>query len=169
MEPRLREPFSGRILHGELHRSTQYIKVRYWETVLGTLPMTSLSDSLSSEFSGSSQRIESTKTLISTSPEPTLLVPLRAQSDSIRKARVNRRQFGCTRCNARFERRGHLRSHVDTVHDRKRPFSCPLVCGKVFGHRSSLNRHIRAAHGNDQNPDTYPENFISLRSQSYMS
>lgn len=58
------------------------------------------------------------------------------------------RQFACVRCGARFERRGHLQSHIDTVHDRKRPFPCPRACGKVFGHRSSLSRHIRMAHDN---------------------
>lgn len=105
---------------------------RYWATVLCD-PL-EVSSSISTTSSTTTTTVNNT--VEQTSPR---LPPRRIISKTSR-------QFGCVRCGARFERRGHLQSHIDTVHDRKRPFSCPRGCGKVFGHRSSLSRHIRTAH-----------------------
>ena len=69
------------------------------------------------------------------------------------KQRTNRTQslrpFKCDLCSSRFERRGHLESHVETVHHHMRPHNCTREsCPKTFGHRSSLSRHIRNVHDN---------------------
>lgn len=56
------------------------------------------------------------------------------------------RRFQCQICGNRFERRGHLESHVEAVHEGRRSHRCPTGCGKAFAHRSSLHRHIKSAH-----------------------
>eukprot|EP00171_Calliarthron_tuberculosum_P016113 IDg16113t1 len=147
-------------------------KTRYWETVLGALPMSTASEALSNMSSFSTPRngclIPSTSLL----PKPPVLISPRSQNDAIRssnihKMRLSRRQFGCSQCHASFERRGHLRSHIDTVHERKRPFSCPRLCGKVFGHRSSLSRHIRGTHGRDMSTVLCSRKCIGAISKKY--
>ena len=56
------------------------------------------------------------------------------------------KKFLCHICSARFERKGHLQSHIDTVHNGKRDFKCGDGCEKTFAHKSSLRRHVRKAH-----------------------
>lgn len=57
------------------------------------------------------------------------------------------KQFQCDRCPARFERKGHLKSHQETVHEGKKPYKCSeSPCNKMFGHSSSLSRHVRNTH-----------------------
>lgn len=111
---------------------------RYWETVLGAAPSSS-----------AAPKSIPNPTLQRTTSSSTTTLPLNAASAQRGKGktRSSPRLFECSRCDARFERRGHLQSHINTVHERKRPFQCPRRCGKVFAHRSSLNRHLRITHG----------------------
>lgn len=103
--------------------------------------------SSSSSSSTSSSRYWSTVLCDASNNNDDIRSPQLSLRKTIAKSKTAR-QFPCNRCNARFERRGHLQSHIDTVHDRLRPYSCPRrACGKVFGHRSSLARHLRTAHG----------------------
>eukprot|EP00171_Calliarthron_tuberculosum_P020560 IDg20560t1 len=117
---------------------------RYWETVLGAAPTSASAPSNPALASARAAAL----------PAHPALMPLRPPGSSSTQHRQNKgkaraapRLFECARCEARFERRGHLQSHINTVHERKRPFQCPRRCGKVFAHRSSLNRHLRITHG----------------------
>lgn len=57
------------------------------------------------------------------------------------------RPFACDQCPRRFERRGHLESHIDAIHRLRQPYECDVAgCGKTFSHRSSLSRHIKGVH-----------------------
>lgn len=62
------------------------------------------------------------------------------------EAANSHRRFMCHICEKRFERKGHLESHIEAVHEGRRSHRCPLGCGKAFAHRSSLHRHMRTAH-----------------------
>lgn len=50
--------------------------------------------------------------------------------------------YQCRQCPARFDRDGHLKVHIEAVHEKKRPFPCQ-GCSASFGHTSSLHRHQR--------------------------
>jgi hypothetical protein len=57
------------------------------------------------------------------------------------------RKFICTICQQTFERKGHRDSHYEAVHQRIQKHKCFFTeCGRAFGHRSSLNRHLRSVH-----------------------
>jgi hypothetical protein len=42
------------------------------------------------------------------------------------------RQFGCGKCGSLFQLKAHLETHVATVHDKLRPYTC-ATCGLAFG------------------------------------
>ena len=51
----------------------------------------------------------------------------------------------CLYCAAAFGEAGHLRTHVRTVHEKRRDHVCPH-CVAVFGEASSLTAHVRVVH-----------------------
>jgi hypothetical protein len=53
----------------------------------------------------------------------------------------------CQDCGSSFARSSHLRLHVGTVHEMKKPYRCDEPsCGALFGHVSSKYRHFRTVH-----------------------
>lgn len=72
--------------------------------------------------------------------------------NSVSKA-ASRPRFTCSHCNKNtFERKGHLESHVKSVHYGKKEHVCQS-CEKSFGHRSSLQRHVKNVHENPEHPN----------------
>lgn len=62
-------------------------------------------------------------------------------------------RFTCEYCHKKtFERKGHLESHIDSVHYGRKLHVCQ-GCEKRYGHRSSLQRHVRQVHGNSEHPN----------------
>lgn len=59
------------------------------------------------------------------------------------------KRFECPQCSRKFERRGHLQEHIDSVHNQLKPHICS-ICGQTFAHASSRRRHMRRAHGREQ-------------------
>jgi hypothetical protein len=55
---------------------------------------------------------------------------------------VDSKPFKCNRCDAKFDRVGHLQAHIRAVHHKEKPYPCP-ACSARFGHSSSLLRHKR--------------------------
>ena len=56
------------------------------------------------------------------------------------------KQHNCLQCNKAFQTNGHLKRHVESVHNGIRhPVPCP-ICGKLLGHKASLTTHIQAVH-----------------------
>lgn len=49
-------------------------------------------------------------------------------------------------CNKTYSRRDAVKVHVETVHLKRKPFGC-LECGKAFGEKGNLKRHLRDIHG----------------------
>jgi rubrerythrin len=65
------------------------------------------------------------------------------QCESSSKSRVH----SCHDCGSSFARGSHLRLHVGTVHEMKKPYRCDEPsCGALFGHVSSKYRHYRTVH-----------------------
>jgi hypothetical protein len=63
------------------------------------------------------------------------------------RRRPSTRRFICDLCLQTFERRGHRDSHYEAVHQGIQKHQCYFIkCLKRFGHRSSLNRHLRSVH-----------------------
>ena len=46
------------------------------------------------------------------------------------------RPHKCSRCNAAFGRADHLRTHVRTVHEKRRDYGCPH-CSAAFGQKGA--------------------------------
>ena len=55
------------------------------------------------------------------------------------------RQYECTACGVKFITKQCLRTHKDTVHERKTLCPCPQ-CGKLINNKSKLKRHIETVH-----------------------
>ena len=51
----------------------------------------------------------------------------------------------CPRCAAAFTRAGNLKTHVRTVHEKRRDHVCPH-CAATFGAAGSLKIHVRRKH-----------------------
>jgi uncharacterized Zn-finger protein len=67
--------------------------------------------------------------------DPTQWAPARAKTHA------------CHDCGSSFARSSHLRLHVGTVHELKKPYRCDEPsCGALFGHVSSKYRHYRTVH-----------------------
>ena len=53
--------------------------------------------------------------------------------------------FNCKMCDKEFQRKYHLKRHIATVHEKKKPYVCPQ-CNNFFGQQSVLNKHIISVH-----------------------
>ena len=56
-----------------------------------------------------------------------------------------RRDFACPYCAAAFGEAGSLKKHVQTVHEKRRDFACPH-CAAAFGRACDLKRHVQTVH-----------------------
>ena len=73
----------------------------------------------------------------------------RANLDNhIRKVHLNlplTRDYVCNICGATYNKRGHLKMHISSVHENLRPHKCEH-CGKDFSRRQRLKEHIEGIH-----------------------
>ena len=51
----------------------------------------------------------------------------------------------CASCVSRFKRKDHLKTHVETVHEKARNYACNL-CERRFGQKFHLAIHVSAVH-----------------------
>ena len=54
-------------------------------------------------------------------------------------------KFKCSICSKAFKLKRYLKSHIQSVHEKKRPFICP-TCSKTFKQKNTLNQHIALVH-----------------------
>ena len=55
------------------------------------------------------------------------------------------RLFHCSLCSKSFVTKGHLKEHVDGVHDHSTVSNCP-VCGKAFNTEKRMRKHLFNTH-----------------------
>lgn len=55
------------------------------------------------------------------------------------------RKFGCVICGARFPYKSLLSTHVQSVHEKKKPYKC-ASCTKMFAKKHDLTTHQNAVH-----------------------
>jgi hypothetical protein len=55
-----------------------------------------------------------------------------------------------------FSKLSNLKKHVRTVHEQAKSFKCH-ECGKLFGHKHVLNRHLSSVHKRRLQCDVYDE------------
>ena len=70
--------------------------------------------------------------------------PLNVKEDIETESEMNM-SFGCFGCDARFERKRHLITHVKTVHENETPFQCS-ICPSKFGKEGHLVQHTEFVH-----------------------
>jgi uncharacterized Zn-finger protein len=58
----------------------------------------------------------------------------------------------CPSCESSFERMAHLKRHISSVHEDKRPHAC-TECDMKFKQKYHLKRHFASAHGAEFDPD----------------
>ena len=58
----------------------------------------------------------------------------------------------CPTCDSSFERMSHLKRHISSVHEDKRPHAC-TECEMKFKQKYHLKRHFSRAHGTEFDPD----------------
>lgn len=64
-----------------------------------------------------------------------------------RAIHLKKKRFKCTTCGIMFSIKCNLATHVSTIHQRILPFACQVgECGKVFGEKAKLTRHLKVAH-----------------------
>ena len=61
------------------------------------------------------------------------------------KGEKTRKTYNCSHCNSNFSRKPNLLRHVESVHERKRPFVC-TICNHEFAHKNDLKRHTIVVH-----------------------
>ena len=66
----------------------------------------------------------------------------------------------CAICKKKFTRRSDMQSHVDVVHEGKKPYQCPR-CGMKFGQNSAVHKHFRKKHSEEV------ETLVSLQVKNY--
>ena len=54
-------------------------------------------------------------------------------------------KFKCDICDANFQQKGTLNTHVKTIHEGKKKFKCD-ICSSKFGQKGNLNKHVAIAH-----------------------
>ena len=59
--------------------------------------------------------------------------------------KVQGRLFHCSLCSKSFVTKGHLKEHVDGVHDHSTVSNCP-VCGKAFNTEKRMRKHLFNTH-----------------------
>ena len=73
----------------------------------------------------------------------------RANLDNhIRKVHLNlplTRDYVCNICGATYNKSGHLKMHISSIHENLRPHKCEH-CGKEFSRRQRLKEHIEGIH-----------------------
>ena len=45
-----------------------------------------------------------------------------------------------------FQRESSLKTHIETVHEKRRDHACPYCPGAAFGEKGTLTRHIETVH-----------------------
>lgn len=66
----------------------------------------------------------------------------------IRKVHLNlplTRDYVCNICGATYNKKGHLKMHISSIHENLRPHKCEH-CGKDFSRRQRLKEHIEGIH-----------------------
>ena len=56
-----------------------------------------------------------------------------------------KKPFKCPSCDAAFAMNGRLKAHVENVHEKKRPFKCE-ICNRGFYAKDQLRIHIESVH-----------------------
>ena len=54
-------------------------------------------------------------------------------------------QFRCPECNKDFSSKGHLKRHVENVHEKKKKHFCE-ICQKMWTTKADADRHLRTVH-----------------------
>ena len=56
-----------------------------------------------------------------------------------------KKPFKCNICDVSFKQKGHLKGHLESVHEGKKPFKCN-ICEVSFARKEQLNKHIGSVH-----------------------
>ena len=51
----------------------------------------------------------------------------------------------CNICNARFAYKHHMKGHIASVHEGKKPFECN-ICKTSFAEKGTLKKHLVSVH-----------------------
>ncbi|CAL8098055.1 unnamed protein product [Orchesella dallaii] len=78
----------------------------------------------------------------------------------LRHSNTDPRQYTCDYCCAKFLDASNVRSHVNEVHQKIRPFSCE-ICGKYFSRAWSRNVHV-ATHFNEKRKCQFCNKWFSI-------
>lgn len=70
---------------------------------------------------------------------------IHVESHRSRNADRAYREILCEYCKLSFNRIGNLATHIRSVHLLLKPFGC--VCGRVYSHSASLDKHRRRCGG----------------------
>ena len=76
--------------------------------------------------------------------EKAAAAPVSADEDS-QEEEAESRLFHCSLCSKSFVTKGHLKEHIDGVHDHTTVSNCP-VCGKAFNTEKRMRKHLFNTH-----------------------